>query len=292
MLKENTWLSLISLAVSIGFLTACTSISSEIDRPLVNPEIILATTTSTYDSGLLDELIPVFESETGYTVKIIAVGTGKALSMGEEGNADVLLVHAPASEKEFMENNYGIERYLVMHNDFVIVGPPEDLGQIRGISSPVTALAKIASAQTTFISRGDDSGTHKKERSIWDRADRQPQGDWYLESGQGMGATLRIASEKEAYTLTDRSTFFAQRETLNLEIMVEDDPSLLNVYHVMIVNPDLWPDVNAQGAQALADFLVSPEGQEIIGSFGIEKFGQLLFVPDAGKTESELGLEP
>jgi tungstate transport system substrate-binding protein len=211
--------------------------------------------------------------------------------MGEEGNADVLLVHAPTSEKEFMENNFGSKRYLVMHNDFVIVGPPQDPGQISGMSSPVKTFEKIATIQATFISRGDDSGTHKKERSIWERANHQPQGDWYLETGQGMGATLRIVSEKEAYTLTDRSTFLAQREMLNLEVMVEDDPTLLNVYHVMTVNPDLWPEVNAQGAQILADFLVSPKGQEIIGSFGIDTFGEPLFVPDAGKTESELGLE-
>ncbi|MBI4730567.1 MAG: substrate-binding domain-containing protein [Chloroflexi bacterium] len=264
-------------------LPACTS------KP-ENPALILATTTSTQDSGLLDVLIPAFEAETGYTVQVVAVGTGEALKMGEEGNADVLLVHAPSSEITFMEGGFGSDRRLVMHNDFVIVGPATDPAGIRGLD-PVEALAEIAESGASFVSRGDNSGTHKKELSLWNNAEIEPTGQaWYIETGQGMGATLKIASETEAYTLTDRATYLANRDNLSLEILVEGDASLLNVYHVIVVNPDPWPDVNNAGAIAFADFITSAEGQEIIGTFGTEEFGQPLFTPDADKTDAELGL--
>lgn len=264
-------------------LPACTS------KP-ENPSLILATTTSTQDSGLLDVLIPAFEAETGYTVQVVAVGTGEALKMGEEGNADVLLVHAPSSEITFMEGGFGSDRRLVMHNDFVLVGPATDPAGIRGLG-PVEALIEIAESGASFVSRGDDSGTHKKELSLWNSAEIEPTGQaWYIETGQGMGATLTIASETEAYTLTDRATYLANRENLSLEILVEGDASLLNVYHVIVVNPNLWPDVNNAGAIAFADFITSAEGQEIIGTFGTEEFGQPLFTPDADKTDAELGL--
>jgi tungstate transport system substrate-binding protein len=256
-----------------------------------NPELILATTTSTYDSGLLDTIIPVFEEQSGYTVKIVAVGTGAALTMGREGNADVLLVHAPASEVEFMNDGYGSERYLVMHNDFVIVGPTEDPAEIRGVESPGEALVLIADSGSTFASRGDDSGTHKKELSLWKGVGVEPGGEWYLETGQGMGNTLRVTSEKNAYTLTDRATYLAQKDILSLDILVEGDASLLNVYHVMIVNPELWENVNLEGAEALAEFLISSAGQEMIGEYGIEQYGQPLFFPDADKTDADLGLD-
>jgi len=251
-------------------------------------EIILATTTSTYDSGLLDVLIPVFEAESGYVVKTVAVGTGKALAMGREGNADLLLVHAPAAEEEFMAGGYGSRRDLVMHNDFVLLGPPDDPAGVGESTSPDEAMARIAEGGFAFLSRGDDSGTYKKERALWEQAGITPGGEWYLESGQGMGATLRIASEKQAYTLSDRATYLALRDELDLEIVFAGTPSLLNIYHVILVNPERWPRVNQAGAQALADFLLSPEGQSLIGEFGVDRFGEPLFTPDAGKAEEDL----
>ena len=251
-------------------------------------EIILATTTSTYDSGLLDEIIPGFEKSSGYTVKIVAVGTGKALQMGRDGNADLLLVHAPAAEKVLMAEGYGSDRRLVMHNDFVIVGPGDDPAGIKGIVSAGDALRVISEKKGLFVSRGDDSGTNKKELILWQEAGIAPEGDWYLESGQGMGATLRLASEKGAYTLTDRGTYLALRDGLELDVLSEGDPLLLNIYHVMLVNPERWPEINAKGAEALADHLTSREVQDVICDFGASKFGQPLFIPDAGKTEEEL----
>lgn len=256
-----------------------------------NTEIILATTTSTYDSGLLDAIMSKFEEQSGYTVKIIAVGTGAALTMGREGNADILLVHAPPSEVEFMDGGFGSERYLVMHNDFVLVGSPDDPAGILGLESPNDALSSIAESGALFISRGDDSGTHKKELSLWNGINNPPGGEWYLESGQGMGSTLRLASEKGAYTLTDRATYLAQKDILSLDIFVGGDSSLLNVYHVMIVNPDMWEVVNLEGAQALAEFFVSSEGQDMIAEYGVDKFGQPLFFPDADKTDADFGLD-
>jgi tungstate transport system substrate-binding protein len=255
-----------------------------------NPDLILATTTSTQDSGLLDVLIPMFEQQTGYKVKTVAVGTGQALQMGQEGNADVLLVHAPASEKTFMDGGFGGERLLVMHNDFILVGPADDPDCIMGTTAIEEALQKIAAAGATFISRGDDSGTHKMELSLWKKAGLTPEGDWYQESGQGMGATLKIASEKMAYTLTDRATYLANKDNLTLAIFIEGDAALLNVYHVITVNTEKWPKVNAEGAKAFADFLVAEKTQAAIGKFGVDKFGQALFTPDAGKTDAELGL--
>ena len=271
-------------------LSACSQTSPTPEPlPPTSPEIILATTTSTQDSGLLDVLIPVFEQKSGYTVKTVAVGSGQALKMAEQGNADVLLVHSPAAEKALIANSFGIERQLVMHNDFVIVGPPPDPAKIREAQLAVEALQKIAAASAGFISRGDDSGTHKMELSLWQQASLTPEGAWYQESGQGMGATLKIASEKEAYTLTDRATYLANRATLDLAILFAGDKALLNMYHVIVVNPAKWTKVNAAGARAFASFLLSPETQTLIGQFGIEKFGQSLFIPDAGKDEAEVG---
>ncbi len=248
-------------------------------KPFKERELILATTTSTYDSGLLDVLIPPFQEATGYRVKVIAVGTGQALKMGERGDADVLLVHAPAAEEAFMAAGHGIERYRVMHNDFVLVGPPEDPAGVRGATDALEALRRIAAAQALFLSRGDDSGTHKKERALWEEAGIEPGGAWYQETGQGMGATLRVASEKGGYTLTDRGTFLALRETLALEVLFEGDPRLYNVYHVIVVNPQ--KGTNVEGARALARYLLSPETQRQIERFGVERYGQPLFVPDA-----------
>lgn len=257
-----------------------------------NPNLILATTTSTQDSGLLDVLIPLFETESGYTVPIIAVGSGQAMKMGEEGNADVLLVHAPASEVAFMENGFGKDRALVMHNDFIIVGPVADPARIKG-TTVVEALKLISARSGTFISRGDDSGTHKAELALWKKAGLDPKTAapaWYLESGQGMGATLTITSEKSAYTLTDRATYLANNANLELKILVEGDNALLNVYHVISVNPDKWPKANYDGALAFIKFMTASSTQQIIAQFGVDKYGQQLFIPDADKTDADLGL--
>ncbi len=247
-----------------------------------NKDLILATTTSTVDTGLLDALIPKFEKATGYRVKTISAGTGQALAMGEKGEADVLLVHAPEAEKKLVDEGVGIDYQLVMHNDFIIVGPESDPAGIKGKPS-ADALKGIAAKEAIFVSRGDDSGTHKKEQSIWKNAGIKPSGKWYQESGQGMGATLIMASDKEGYTLTDRGTYLAQKGNIRLRILSEGDKSLLNIYHVMEVNPQKFNKVNAEGAKAFVQFMIAPETQKFIGEFGKEKYGQPLFTPDAGK---------
>ncbi|MBK9007077.1 MAG: substrate-binding domain-containing protein [Anaerolineae bacterium] len=257
-----------------------------------NPNLILATTTSTQDSGLLDVLIPMFEAESGYTVQTVAVGSGQAMKMGEEGNADVLLVHAPKSEVEFMTNGFGKDRALVMHNDFIIVGPAADPAGIKG-KPVVDALKAISAGSAEFVSRGDDSGTHKAELNLWKKAEYDPKAAapaWYLESGQGMGATLTIASEKGAYTMTDRATYLANKDNLDLEILVEGDNALLNVYHVITINPEQWDKVNYDGALAFLNFMIASSTQEVIGKFGVDTYGQPLFYPDADKTDADLGL--
>jgi tungstate transport system substrate-binding protein len=291
--QSHILVGLLYVLFTAVFLTACSgrSVSNNLSSAPTNKQVILATTTSTQDSGLLDFLLPIFHEQSDYIVKTIAVGTGKALKMAEEGNADVLLVHAPSAEKELMENGFGINRYLIMHNDFIIVGPPSDPTQIKAISSASRAFEKINNTQSTFVSRGDNSGTHKKESSYWQELGISPGSDWYIESGQGMGATLRIASEKSGYTLTDRATFLANQEALDLSILVEGDNSLLNVYHAIVVNPQKWPRVNFEGAEVLASFFISQEIQDLIGSFGVDQYGQPLFIPDADKTESDLGLD-
>ena len=255
-------------------------------------DVILATTTSTQDSGLLDTLIPAFEKKTGYKVKTVAVGTGQALSMAARGEADVLLVHSPESELEVVRSGAAIDRRLVMHNDFVLVGPKSDPAKVRGEQSVAAAFRKIANGGCLFLSRGDDSGTNKKELEIWKAAGVAvtPAGgkspSWYQETGSGMGQTLNVASEKGAYTLTDRGTYLALQKNLALEVLVEGDKTLLNIYHVMRVNPERFPKVNAKGASAFADFITSPEGQRIIADFGKDKYGLPLFFPDAGGPES------
>jgi tungstate transport system substrate-binding protein len=246
-------------------------------------DLILSTTTSTVDSGLLDALIPIFEKKTGYLVKTIAVGTGQALAMGEKGEADVLLTHAPEAEKKLVDAGAVTNYQLVMHNDFIIVGPATDSAGIKGKAS-ADAMKLIAAKESVFISRGDDSGTHKKELSLWKKAEVTPAGaKWYQESGQGMGATLLMASEKQGYTLTDRATYLAQKKNLKLEILSEGDKQLLNIYHVMQVSSEKFSKVNGAGAKAFVEFMVAPETQKMIEDFGKDKFGQSLFFPDAGK---------
>jgi tungstate transport system substrate-binding protein len=248
--------------------------------------IILATTTSTQDSGLLDVLIPAFEKEAGYMVKTISVGSGQAMKLGEKGEADVLLVHSPDAEKKFVADGFGINRRLVMHNDFIIVGPASDPAKIKVVKSSKDALKKIAAANALFLSRGDNSGTNALEKKLWKATGLTVEGQkWYQQTGLGMGQTLNVAAEKKGYTITDRGTYLALKKTLGLDILVEGDKSLLNIYHVIEVNPAKWPKVNASGAKAFADFVVSRKAQAIIKTFGIEKFGSPLFFPDAGKKE-------
>ncbi len=252
--------------------------------------IILATTTSTQDSGLLDVLIPIFEKKTGYFVKTIAVGSGQAMAMGQKGEADVLLVHSPAAEKKFIAEGYGVNRRLVMHNDYIVVGPAEDPAKIKGMKVSTEAFKKIAGAGALFLSRGDNSGTHSKEKAIWKVSGIKPEGQkWYQETGLGMGQTLNVTSEKKGYTLADRGTYLALRKNLHLDILTEGDALLLNIYHVIEVNPAKWPKVNTAGAKAFAGFMVSKEAQEVTKTFGVDKFGSPLFFPDAGKKEEDLG---
>jgi len=250
--------------------------------------IILGTTTSTQDSGLLDELLPLFESQTGLLAKTIAVGTGEALAMGKRGDADVLLVHAPTQEKEMVAAGLAINRRIVMHNDFLIVGPEGDPAGIHGSHNGAESVMRIAEAEERFTSRGDNSGTHFREMSLWNAAGIEPGGDRYISTGQGMGATLMIAAELGAYVLTDRGTYLALQEQTGLVPHVEGDPLFLNIYSVMEVNPELFPKVNGAGARAFSEFIRGREAQEIIRGFGVEKFGQPLFFPDAGKSEESL----
>lgn len=247
--------------------------------------VLFATTTSTQDSGLLDLLVPLFERKTGYTVKTIAVGTGQSLALGARGEADVVLVHAPKLELQYVAKGTLIHRRLVMHNDFILVGPPTDPAGVKGMKKAADALRKTAEHRARFVSRGDNSGTHAKEKALWKVAGITPGGGWYIESGQGMGATLTIASEKGAYTLTDRATYLAFQKRIQLAVLLEGDAPLLNIYHVMEVNAAKYPKINAAGGKAFADFMVSSETQAVIKTFGVEKYGQPLFFPDAGKPE-------
>ena len=251
---------------------------------------ILSTTTSTQDSGLLDVLIPLFEKHSGYAVKTVAVGTGQALALAERGDADVVLAHAPTLEKDSVAKGKLLNRRLVMYNDFIIVGPKDDPAKITVTKSAAAALRAIEQAKTTFVSRGDKSGTHNMELGLWKLARVTPAPPWYIESGQGMGATLSIARERKGYVLTDRATYLALSKNLGLAILLQGDRALLNIYSVLEVNPANGARVNVAGGKAFADFMVSPSTQKIIQGFGVDKFGESLFVPVAGKKEEELGV--
>lgn len=244
-------------------------------------ELKLATTTSTEDSGLLDYILPEFTKDTGYEVQVISVGTGQAIEMGEAGDVDVILVHSRAAEDQFVEEGYGVDRRDVMYNDFLIIGPAEDPAGIKGEADVVKAFTTIQEKQAPFVSRGDNSGTDKKEKGIWSKAGITPEGDWYIEVGQGMGDTFRMADEKKAYTLIDRATYLNLKDNYQLEPMVEGSPELLNPYGVIPVNPEKHPHVDFEGATAFAEWLTSEKGQQMIGEFGVDEFGQQLFVPDA-----------
>mgnify|MGYP001473377297 FL=1 len=286
--KRNLFLTGIMLAAAALVIAAGITTA---EAAKAQKAVILATTTSTQDSGLLDVLIPMFEKKTGYFVKTIAVGSGQAMAMGAKGEADVLLVHSPAAEKKFMADGNGVERRLIMHNDFIIVGPPSDPAKIKGMKKAAEAFKKIAASGSIFMSRGDKSGTHAKEMDIWKTAGVKYEGEkWYQQTGLGMGQTLAVAAEKKTYTLADRGTYLALKKGLGLDILVEGDGILLNIYHVIEVNPKKWTKANFAGGKAFADFMVSKDVQAVIKTFGVEKFGSPLFFPDAGKKVEDLGL--
>ena len=281
------------LAFLLVALTACTWVvapeaapapaPAEAANPMPQPgRLVLATTTSTRDSGLLDVILPDFEAQNGIPVDVIAVGTGQSLKLGEDGNAEVVLVHARALEDAFMEAGHGVRREDVMYNDFVIVGPPSDPAGIAGMTDAAASAAQIAAAEAPFVSRGDNSGTHVKEQKMWAAAGIEPSGDWYISAGQGMGAVLTMANEQEAYTLSDRATYLARTlEGTDLVILVEGDPVLFNPYGVIAVNPEKNPAIQGDVADQFIDWLISVPTQELISRYGVEEFGQPLFVPDS-----------
>lgn len=283
-IKKLNWIIFVG-GLLVNLLAACAepaAVPAAVEAQATVKSIILATTTSTQDSGLLDYLLPRFTEETGVKVEVIAVGTGQALTLGQDGNADVLLVHARSLEDQFMADGHGVRREDVMYNDFIIVGPADDPAGIKGATSAANALAKIAKAQATFVSRGDKSGTHSKELAIWKAAGVDPAGDWYISAGQGMGEVLTMSSEMSAYTLTDRATYLARfKAGLALEIMIEGDPILFNPYGVIAVNPDKSPKIQLDLANAFIDWLTSLPVQQKISEFGVEEFGQPLFKPDS-----------
>jgi tungstate transport system substrate-binding protein len=245
----------------------------------VNKDVILATTTSVNDTGVLDVLIEKFREASGFNIKPIAVGSGEAMAMGKRGDADVLVVHSPKDEEAFMKEGFGIERYLVMTNTFMVVGPAEDPAGCFGAQSAAEAFKKIAETKSNFVTRGDNSGTHKKELAIWNKTAITPTGEWYITANTGMGAVLQIANEKRGYTLSDCGTYLAFKSKLSLKVMVEKDPLLLNPYSVIVLNPDKFPKINVAGAKAFAKFLLLPETKKLIGDFGKDKYGEPLFYP-------------
>jgi tungstate transport system substrate-binding protein len=274
------WILTLATAVASPLLTAA---------PPAQPTVILATTTSTQDSGLLDDLLPRFQKETGYVVKTIAVGSGQAIAMGKRGEADVLLVHSPEAEKTLVAEGSGVNRRIVMHNDFILVGPPSDPAGIAKHTA-AESLQRIATTKSLFLSRGDNSGTHAQELKLWKAASLSADGQsWYQQTGQGMGQTLAIAAEKKAYTLSDRGTYLALQKKLGLAILHEGDPSLRNVYHIIEVNSARFPKVNAAGSRAFADFMVSKGVQARIKEFGISTYGSPLFFPDAEAPNADPG---
>lgn len=256
------------------------SVSEEKEMPELEKSMTLATTTSTQDTGLLDTLVPAFTEKYGVEVRVVAVGTGEAIEMGRRGDADVLLVHSRKAEDEFVEQGYGVNRRDVMYNFFFLVGPKDDPAKVAETKDAVAAMNAIAESKSTFISRGDESGTHKKEKDLWKLANIEPQGkEWYKEVGQGMGATLTMANEEGAYTLVDSGTWYAYQDKVNMKIVLEGDPALFNPYGVIAVNPEKHPNVAYNAAMAFIEFITSEEGQKIIGEY--KKNGYQLFVPDA-----------
>jgi tungstate transport system substrate-binding protein len=285
---KTTFLRIFAVFILVGLLASCAapvvSPASE-EKASPNPQqakLMLATTTSTQDSGLLDFILPDFEAVYNIKVDVVAVGTGQALKLGEDGNADVLLVHAKAREDAFMEAGHGVRREDVMYNDFVILGPPSDPAGIKGMTSAASAFQKIAQDQVVFISRGDESGTHSKEMAIWKSAAVEPAGNWYVSTGQGMGEVLTMASEQQAYTISDRATYLARSLSgLELELLVEGDKVLFNPYGIIAVNPNKGTHIQEDLANTFIDWIISVSVQEKIAQFGQEEFGQSLFIPDS-----------
>ncbi len=278
-MSKTTCLICASAAAAVLIaLAACSNGTGE-PAPAQAETIKLATTTSTDNSGLLEVLLPAFTRKHGIEVKVIAVGTGRAIKHGENGDVDVILVHARAAEDKFVADGFGVNRRDLMHNDFVIIGPAGDPAGIKGSKDAAQALQKIAASGSFFVSRGDDSGTHKKEKQLWQSAGVEPGGTWYLSAGQGMGAVLNIANEKQAYAMSDRATYLAYRNRLELPVLVEGDKRLSNPYGVIAVNPAKHPHVKHAQAMKFIEWLTSEEGQRIIGNF--KKEGEVLFHPDA-----------
>lgn len=275
------------LILSMVF-TACStnqpSSTGENTTPEAKKEIILSTTTSTQDSGLLDYLLPEFTKDTGIEVKVVAVGTGQALKMGEDGEADVLLVHAKASEEEFVKAGHGLERFDVMYNDFILIGPKDDV-KVKTVApnNILESLKYIKDNQIKFVSRGDDSGTHKAELKLWKELGIEPSGNWYVSAGKGMGAVIQMANEMKAYTISDRATYLSMKDKSELEIIVEKDTKLYNQYGVIAVNPDKNDKINKEGAQAFVDWILSEKTQKLIGEYGVAEYGEGLFIPNASK---------
>lgn len=268
---------LYSAVIGLVLLVLNASALAEFDRTQI---VRLATTTSTENSGLLDELLPRFEAASGYRVHVIAVGTGKALRMGRDGDVDLVLVHAPAAEQRFVDLGFGEQRLPVMFNDFVLVGPHTDPAGLAQAADAADAMARISASRAVFVSRGDDSGTYKKERSLWRQAELIPEGAWYREAGQGMGKVLQMADEMDAYTLTDRGTWLAYRDKSRLKVTFEGDEGLFNPYSIIEVNAVRYPELNHRGAQALIGWIRGTEGQQAIAAF--RKSGEQLFTPSAG----------
>ena len=275
------------IALALAGLLAVALTGAGLAQTAPSRVVILSTTTSTQDSGLLDVLVPLFERKSGLSVKTISVGTGQALALAARGEADVTLAHAPVLEKKYVDEGKMQNRRLVMYNDFVVIGPADDPAKVKGAKA-VEAMRRIAAAQARFVSRGDKSGTHTLELGLWKHAAVEPKGPWYIESGQGMGQTLGIANDRRAYTLTDRATWLAFGKRIDLPILVEGDRPLLNIYSVMEVNPANGPRVNAAGGKAFADFMLTPEVQAAIKAFGVDRYGQALFVPVGGKRDEDL----
>ncbi len=273
----KTLTRMLSVALAAGILASPASFAAE-------DAIILQSTTSTANSGLYDYILPMFEEETGIRVNVVAVGTGQAIKNARNGDGDVLLVHARSAEEQFVAEGYGVERFDVMYNDFIIVGPPDDPAGIAGSEDAALAFATIAAAGVPFASRGDNSGTHKKEIALWNEAGVDPtvaSGTWYRETGSGMGATLNAAVGMSAYTMTDRGTWISFKNKGNHEILVEGDPNLFNQYGVILVNPGKHPNVNANAGQAFIDWILSDDGQAAIAGYRLD--GQQLFFPNAGR---------
>lgn len=269
----------LALALSTALLLSLSLLSTASHAESAKAPIRLATTTSTEQSGLLGWLLPQFTRETGYPVQVMAAGTGQSLKMGENGDADLVMTHAPSAEKAFVDAGFGIEPVHLMYNDFVIVGPSQDPAGLGKLHDAAKALQAIKDKKQTFISRGDESGTHIKEKTLWQAADVKPEFAGYKSIGQGMGPTLTMASELGAYTLTDRGTWLAYQSKLDLAVLLEGDKRLFNPYQVILVNPKRYPDLNTEGARTLKNWLVSEHGQTLIGDFKVA--GQALFVADA-----------